>query len=279
LQFNGQVWLGTAYGIVQSWSNTQIVAAVANGSTFGSAQAQQNSFAARAKAERQARMDRLHGVAPDRSHAQAAPPSTGGSGSSNVQVLQNGVWSNQAPFGVNILQITGVSPASAGPGTAVTISGAGFGGVQGSGSVWLGSMAGQVQSWSDTQVVAVVAPGSLTGIVRIQQNGAWSNALTFTLPGNTTKPVPNQSATAQFIQVMTTIGTGIGNIAAHETGHQLNLPQMDCSNGIKGACSEDHIYQNGNSSGEAMSGFTVLSREPRSIGPLTRNLRSISSWA
>ena len=33
--------------------------------------------------------------------------------------------------------------------------------------------------------------GSLTGIVRIQQGGAWSNALTFTLPGNTTILVPN----------------------------------------------------------------------------------------
>ncbi len=46
-------------------------------------------------------------------------------------------------------------------------------------------------SWSDTQVVAVLAPSSLTGIVRVQQNGAWSNALTFTEPGNTTILVPN----------------------------------------------------------------------------------------
>ena len=45
--------------------------------------------------------------------------------------------------------------------------------------VWLGSTAGQVVSWSDTQVVATVASGSLTGIARIQQNDAWSNAFGF----------------------------------------------------------------------------------------------------
>ena len=45
--------------------------------------------------------------------------------------------------------------------------------------VWLGSTAGQVISWSDTQVVATVASGSLTGIARIQQSDEWSNAFGF----------------------------------------------------------------------------------------------------
>jgi len=40
----------------------------------------------------------------------------------------------------------------------------------------LGSTAGQVIGWSDTQVVATVASGSLTGIARIQQSDEWSNA-------------------------------------------------------------------------------------------------------
>ncbi len=57
----------------------------------------------------------------------------------------------------------------------------------------LGSTNGQVVSWSDTQVAATVAPGSLTGVARIQQNGAWSNAVTFTVtvPGGTLTLVPN----------------------------------------------------------------------------------------
>jgi hypothetical protein len=43
-------------------------------------------------------------------------------------------------------------------------------------------MDGQVVSWSDTQIVATVATGALTGIARVQQNGAWSNAVAFTVP-------------------------------------------------------------------------------------------------
>ena len=60
--------------------------------------------------------------------------------------------------------------------------------------MWLGSTAGQVASWSDTQVVATVAPTAVTGIARIQQNGVWSNALTFTVPasgGNAVTLSPN----------------------------------------------------------------------------------------
>ncbi len=127
--------MGTANAVVQTWSDTQIVALVASGSASG-----------------------------------------------NALVLQNGVMSNPVPFAVNTLQLTTVSPNSGPAGTSVTFTGAGFGSSQGSGVAWLGSTAGQVTSWSDTQVVATVASTALTGIARIQQNGAWSNALAFTVP-------------------------------------------------------------------------------------------------
>ena len=45
----------------------------------------------------------------------------------------------------------------------------GFGAVQGNGIVWLGSMPGVVQRWTDTQVVAVVAATSVTGVVRVRR--------------------------------------------------------------------------------------------------------------
>jgi hypothetical protein len=144
-QSNGQVWLGTMGGVVQSWSDTQLVALVAPGSNSGS-----------------------------------------------VQILQNGILSNAVPFTVNTLQITDVSPSSGVVGTHVTITGTGFGTVQGTGTVLLGSTAGQVLSWSDTQVVAAVAAGALSGVVRIQQNGASSNAGWFIVSsggsGNTLVP-------------------------------------------------------------------------------------------
>ena len=117
-----------------------------------------------------------------------------GSMTGSARVLQNGVLSNAAPFTVNTLHITSLNPASGAPGTSVTFTGAGFGSTQGSGIVWLGSTAGQVASWSDTQVVATVAPTAVTGIARIQQNGVWSNALTFTVPasgGNAVTLSPN----------------------------------------------------------------------------------------
>ena len=130
----GQVWLGTMSGVVQSWSDTQVVATVALGAASGSA-----------------------------------------------RILQNGVMSNAVTFSVNSLHITSVYPAVGVPGSSVTITGTGFGSSQGSGTVLLGSSGGQVVSWSDTQVVAAVAADSLTGIVRVQQNGVQSNAVGFSV--------------------------------------------------------------------------------------------------
>ena len=64
----------------------------------------------------------------------------------------------------------------------MTVTGNGFGGTQGNGVVWIGNMAGVVSGWSNTQVVASVAPNAVSGIVQVQQNGTWSNAVTFTVP-------------------------------------------------------------------------------------------------
>ncbi|MGO9445800.1 MAG: IPT/TIG domain-containing protein, partial [Thiobacillaceae bacterium] len=144
-QGSGQVWLGTANGVVQSWTDSQVIAVVATGSTTG-----------------------------------------------NAQILQNGVMSNAVPFTVNSLHIASVTPNSGGPGTSVTIAGTGFGWNQGNGSVWLGGTNGQVVSWNNNQVVAVVADNAVTGVVRIEQNGVLSNALTFTVPtSNAVTLIPN----------------------------------------------------------------------------------------
>ena len=116
-----------------------------------------------------------------------------GSTSGNAQILQGGVWSKPVAFTVNSLQLTNVSPTSGAPGVSITISGSGFGAAQGSGVVWLGSTAGQVVTWSDTQIVAAVDATALTGIARVQQNGTWSNAVGFTVPGgsNSVTLLPN----------------------------------------------------------------------------------------
>jgi hypothetical protein len=148
-QGSGNVWLGTAAGVVNSWSDGQVVATVASGSISG-----------------------------------------------NAQILQNGVLSNAVAFTIDSLQISSITPTSGGAGTVVTINGGGFGSSQGSGNVWIGNTYGVVTGWSDTQLVATVGSNAVSGVVKVEQNAVWSNAVTFTVPpsvGSTTPVtlVPN----------------------------------------------------------------------------------------
>jgi hypothetical protein len=136
-QANGAVWLGTAPAVVNSWSDGQVIATVATGSTTGAA-----------------------------------------------QILQNGVLSNSVAFSIDSLQITSVSPTSGSAGTVVTVTGGGFGVGQGSGNVWIGNTYGVVVEWSDSQIVASVADNALSGVVKVEQNESWSNALAFSVPSS-----------------------------------------------------------------------------------------------
>ena len=101
--------------------------------------------------------------------------------SGTARVQQSGLFSNSVPFTVNTATIASVSPASGVAGTSVTIMGSGFGAAQGTGQVWLGTLNGVVQSWSDTQVVALVAAGSASANAQVLQNGVISNAIPFTV--------------------------------------------------------------------------------------------------
>ena len=62
---------------------------------------------------------------------------------------------------------------------------------------------------------------------------------------------PTDTATElQFQQLMGAIGFGIGAAAAHETGHELFLPSMDCNSAGHANCPEDRIFQNGVGTGD-----------------------------
>jgi hypothetical protein len=217
VQGTGAVWLGTSYATVVSWSDTQIVATVATGSTSGTAQVQQGGILSNtvsfsvinaaisnvspasglpgtqvtitgsgfgaAQGSGQVWLGTASGAVQSWSDTQVVALVAAGSATGKAQILQGGVWSNAVAFAVNTPQLTSISPASGLPGTAVTFTGSGFGTTQGSGIVWLGSTTGVVLSWSDTLVVAAVAPTALTGIARIEQNGVWSKAFPFTVPG------------------------------------------------------------------------------------------------
>jgi hypothetical protein len=58
-------------------------------------------------------------------------------------------------------------------------------------------------------------------------------------------PPTDATSRAQFLQVVNSIGYAIGTTAAHETGHQLALPYMDCDLPGHASCPEEFIYQNG----------------------------------
>lgn len=99
-----------------------------------------------------------------------------------AQVQQGGAFSNSQTFAVNSVTVSSVSPSTnVAPGTQVTVTGSNFGVTQGTGQVWLGTAYGTVQSWSNTQIVASVAPGSLSGNAEVLQNGVWSPPVPFTI--------------------------------------------------------------------------------------------------
>ncbi|MGB8130242.1 MAG: IPT/TIG domain-containing protein [Candidatus Angelobacter sp.] len=215
-QGNGSVWLGSTLGTIVTWSNTHVVAKVATGSTTGIAQIQQAGISSNtlpfnvitptissvtptsglagtpvtingtgfgtAQGAGQIWLGTAPGIISSWSDTQILATVAAGSATGTVQVLQAGVVSNAVPFAVNTPSITSITPTSGIAGTSVTISGSGFGSAQGSGIAWIGSAQGVVASWADTQVVATVDSTAVSGIVRIQQNGIWSNALSFKVP-------------------------------------------------------------------------------------------------
>ncbi|MGZ5442604.1 MAG: IPT/TIG domain-containing protein [Thermoanaerobaculia bacterium] len=217
-QGTGSVWLGNKLaGSIVSWSATEVVATVASTALSGSAQVQQmgvwsnsvaftviqpnitgispasgypgthvtingTNFGAAQGSGSVWLGNKLAGSIVSWSNTQIVATVAATALSGSAQVQQGGVWSNSVAFTVIQPTITGITPTSGVTGTEVTIDGTNFGATQGTGSVWLGSkLAGSIVSWSDTQIVATVASGSVTGNAIVQQGGVWSNSVAFTV--------------------------------------------------------------------------------------------------
>jgi hypothetical protein len=228
-QGNGTIWLGSNSGTVVSWNDAQVVASVKTGSESGFVQVRQNGSGSNTvlftvntptitsispttgiagtqvvisgsgfgitQGTGQVWLGTANGSITSWSDAQVVATVSAGSTSGNAQVLQNGVWSNAVPFNINLPHVSGISPNSGSAGTLVTVTGSGFGASQGGGTVWIGNALGQVAQWTDTQVTAYVANTAISGIVKVQQNGTWSNSLAFAVPpiggGAAVSLVPN----------------------------------------------------------------------------------------
>jgi hypothetical protein len=97
-----------------------------------------------------------------------------------VGVVVNGVTSNGLYFTpYSAPTLTSLSPREGAPGTVATLSGRGFGVVQGDGWVSFGGASGQVVSWSDTTVKVVVPKGVGTAYVGVVVHGVSSNGVLF----------------------------------------------------------------------------------------------------
>jgi hypothetical protein len=58
-------------------------------------------------------------------------------------------------------------------------------------------------------------------------------------------PPMDQARLAQFNELMAAIGRAIGNVAAHETGHQLPILNMDCGEGFDCEAGAVDVYEYG----------------------------------
>jgi hypothetical protein len=158
---SGKAWLGSTYGIVVTWSDTQITATVAPNATSGQAQVMQGGAWSNAVGfsvnspiitslvptnglpgtqviitgsgfgNSQGNGQVLLGTAPavvtSWSDVQIQATVSQGSTTGTGQVLQNGILSNALAFMVNLPQITTLTPGSGAVGTTVTISGSALG--------------------------------------------------------------------------------------------------------------------------------------------------------
>ena len=257
-QGNGIVLLGTALGTVVSRTNTQVVAMVNTGSSSGVAQIQQNGISnsipfgvntatitsvspagglpgtqvsitgsgfGPTQESGMVWLGTAVGAVTSWNDGEVVATVSMGSTSGNAQILQNGVWSNSVTFAIDSLQITNISPNSGSDGTIVTITGGGFGNSQGSGSISIGGAAASVVGWSDAQVVASVPSNAVSGVVKVEQNGVWSNAVTFTVP-------PSLSGEPQLMLLPSVISMVVGDTRSLQAWNSSSQQPLSVSLGL-----------------------------------------------
>jgi hypothetical protein len=96
--------------------------------------------------------------------------------------------------------------------TQVTVTGSNFGATQGNGFVQLGTLsATTVTSWNDTEIIATVPLGSMSGVAIVNQNGLYSNQVPFT-------------ATAPSIMNLSPVNGNVGT-SVTITGSSFGLAQ------------------------------------------------------
>ena len=149
--------------------------------------------------------------------------------------------------------VTGISPALAGIGWSITITGSNFGATQGTSTVTFnGAAATSITSWSNSQIVALVPAGATTGPVAVTVNSIQSVAnptITILNPVITSVSPPGAELGGQ----VTVAGSGFGNYVG-SVGVSIN--------GVT-----QHVYASSDTSIQ----FTVVSGT--TSGPLTASVQ------
>lgn len=138
--------------------------------------------------------------------ATIVPGTTGG----GLYVQSTNGQSNSVPYTMVPPVISNISPMQVTPGTQVTITGTGFGTIQGSGFVATANTNGNVVSWSDSQIVITIVPGTTAGGLYVQSTNKRSNSVPYTMVA----PVISSISPTQVSpgMQMTITGTGFGSI-------------------------------------------------------------------
>jgi RHS repeat-associated protein len=144
-----------------------------------------------------------------------------------VKVIKGGIASNSISFSIETLGVTSISPASGTAGSLVTITGSGFGGSQANSTVDFHGATASVQSWSDTQIVAIVPSTAITGTVDVTVGSLTWYGPPFTVTGTiqVTDSKGNQSSyTSAMIGGLwvSTVGQGSGCSTCAQRGDITN---------------------------------------------------------
>src|SRR5262249_32799873 len=92
-----------------------------------------------------------------------------------------------------------------------TINGTNFGAVQGTGSISFNGVNALVGSWTDSRIVATVAPGTTTGPVVVTISGIASSLASFTVTGSPSISTLSPASGASGSSV-TIVGSNFGTI-------------------------------------------------------------------
>jgi len=116
-----------------------------------------------------------------------------------LTVTMSGLTSNAVQFTVEgTLAISGISPTAGPIGQSVMISGTGFGTSQGSSTVAINNDITPltVTSWSDTQIIATIPTGAITGAITVNEEGLSASGPLFTINSTVqvTDSLGNQSS-------------------------------------------------------------------------------------